>query len=526
MAGPTDLQQARGLVEQSIALLQLQQVEQALQCLNQALQLVPNLPSALVKRATVLQALARHREALADFDVCLALSPQLSHLKPQRDLSLQAVLAEIDSELPSSQVPASLWFERAQLLMRARYDDAALDSFRQTLAIDATHIDVLINMGNLLLRMNRRDESLACYQRILEIDPGNVIALFNRGNLLQQDARYREALYCYDAALLQRPKMPEVLMEKAHCHLALGEWHQGWPLFESRWDTQQLRNAKLETAAPMWRGETLNASQILLLWSEQGLGDTLQFIRFLTLVAQRAQSIVLRVPATLKALLAHVAARIDTAITVIDNSELLPAHAAHCPLMSLPLVFDITPDNLPQQVRYISASSVNAEKWADVLGSKNKPRIGIVWAGGQRLLNNPTRDMRLELLQPLFSIDAQWIGLQQSMSEADGVLLKQIPQLDNVGDQLSDFADTAGLVAQLDLLISIDSSVAHLAGALGKPVWLLLRKSGEWRWMHDRDDTSWYPQHRLFRQQQHGDWDEPVQRIAHALPVFIAGVGS
>jgi tetratricopeptide (TPR) repeat protein len=524
MSTPTDLQYARGLVEQSLVFLQQQQVEQALQYLNDALQVVPNLPSALVKRASVLQAVGRHREALADFNICLALSPKLSHLKSQRDLSLQAALIEIDAQLTSSQKPASAWLDRAMLLMQAQHDDAALASFQQVLAIDAAHVDALINMGNLLLRLNRREESLSCYQRLLEIDPGNVIALFNRGNLLQQDARYREALACYDAALQAKQDLPEALMEKAHCQLALGEWLQGWPLFESRWDTEQLRNAKLQTVAPMWRGESLGESQTLLLWAEQGLGDSLQFVRFLPMVAQRAQSIVLRVPASLKALLSHVATRIDSIIVVIENSEQLPAHFAQCPLMSLPLVFAMKLDGLKVQIPYLSAPLTNSEKWKTALGSKRKPRIGIVWAGGQRLLNNPTRDMPLESLMPLFAVDAQWIGLQQSMPDTDATLTQQIPQLSNVGDQLSDFADTAGLLEQLDLLISIDSSVAHLAGALGKPVWLLLRKSGEWRWMHDRDDTPWYPQHRLFRQQRHGDWDEPIQRIANALPAFVAGI--
>jgi tetratricopeptide (TPR) repeat protein len=522
MATPADLQRARGLVENSIALLQQQQIESALQCLNEALQAVPNLPSALVKRASVLQALGRHRQALDDFNVCLALSPKLAHLKPQRDLSLQAVLAEIDVQLTSSEDPASLWCERAMLLMRALQDDAALDGFRQALASDAGHIDALINMGNLLLRLNRRDEALSCYQRILQIDPGNVIALFNSGNVMQQDGRYQEALACYDAALQYRRDLPEALMEKAHCHLALGEWEQGWRLFESRWDTQQLRNAKLQTDALMWKGEMLDASQVLLLWAEQGLGDTLQFVRFLPTIVQRAQTIVLRVPASLKALVVHAVAQIGATIIVIENSEPLPAHAMHCPLMSLPLVLVKTPDNLTVQASYLFAPSASSEKWNRALGGKVKPRIGIVWAGGQRLLNNPTRDMRLELLLPLFALDAQWIGLQQSMSDADAALLQQIPQINNVGDQLMDFADTAGLVTQLDLLISIDSSVAHLAGAMGKPVWLLLRKSGEWRWMQERDDSVWYPGHRLFRQQRHGNWLAPIQEILAELPQFIA----
>jgi hypothetical protein len=301
----------------------------------------------------------------------------------------------------------------------------------------------------------------------------------------------------------------------------------GWPLFEARWDTEQLRRAKLQSAAPMWRGEALDDTRVLLLWAEQGLGDTLQFVRYLPLIAQRASRIVLRVPTALQSLIDDFAARTAAAsgasIAVIRNLPTLPAHDLHCPLMSLPLVFGSDLQSLPTDVPYLNAPEASVEKWRNILGERSKPRIGIVWAGGQRLLNNPTRDMPLRTLLPLFGYEVEWFSLQQSISAADAAILAQMPQVRCVGDEFADFADTAGLVQQLDLLVSIDSSVAHLAGALGKPVCLMLRKAGEWRWLHDHADSPWYPKHRIFRQLSHGAWESVVRDIGEQLKALTQG---
>jgi hypothetical protein len=331
----------------------------------------------------------------------------------------------------------------------------------------------------------------------------------------QQNGRYREALSSYDMALAGRPDLPEVLVEQAHCRLALGEFQAGWPLFEARWDTEQLRGAKLKTAAPLWRGETVGAAAVLLLWAEQGFGDTLQFVRYLPLVASRVENVVLRVPVGLRALIA--AMENGHSIHVIGDDEPLAPHDLHCPLMSLPLAFGTDVQTIPAAVPYLKAPAAVAARWRTELGARRKPRIGLVWAGGQRLLNNPTRDMRLELLRPLLQHDAEWFSLQKSMSDDDLLTLETMPPMRCVGDELANFADTAGLIEQLDLIISVDSAVAHLAGALGKPVCLMLRKSGEWRWMQRRTDSPWYPSHRIFRQHTHGDWAHVVQEIAQHL---------
>ena len=529
MSSGPELEQAVGLIAQCTPLLHAQRFDDALDCLNQALQIVPDYPVALAKRGVVLQMMGRHREAITDFDRCLAIKSGLSHVDVMRARSLRAVLADLESNLNQDPPQVSGLYERGLLLLRLQHDAEALASFQWVTDLDARHVGALNSMGNCLLRMNRHDEALACYEKILSFAPNDVIALVNRGNVLQQNARYHDALASYAAALTLRPGFAEVLIEEAHCQLALGDLHAGWPLFEARWDTEQLRHARLKTDAPMWRGEVAGDNGVLLLWAEQGLGDTLQFVRYLPMVVERMPHVILRVPASLKSLIAYFAERVAetsakaVSIAVVGNDQLPEIHNAHdlhCPLMSLPMIFGSDLQSLPAANPYLHAPESRVEKWRSKLGMASKPRIGIVWAGGQRLLNNPTRDMRLDLLLPLLEYDADWFSLQQSISSADAAILAQIPELRSVGDELTDFADTAGLIAQLDLIISIDSSVAHLAGALGKPVWLMLRKSGEWRWMHGRDDTPWYPHHRLFRQHTHGEWQAVVQEMVQHFQLF------
>jgi tetratricopeptide (TPR) repeat protein len=511
-----DIERLVGLIAQSISLLHAQRGDEALRCLDEALCIFPDFPPALVKRGIVLQALSRHSESIADFDRCLMLKPDLSHVRELRDASLRAALERLDLNLASGSEQVRTLFERGELLLRMQRDAEALASYRQALECDPRHVGALNQMGNLLLRLNRHDDALACYECILSYMPNDVIGLFNRGNVLQQEARYHDALSSYATALVGKPDFPEILIEQAHCRLAMGEFQTGWLLFEARWKTEQLRGAKLKTNAPMWRGETLDGSAGLLLWAEQGLGDTIQFIRYLPLVLQRVEKVVVRAPANLRELIAIIGNGIS--FDVVDNDEQLIPHDMHCPLMSLPLIFNTTLDSIPGDIPYLKAPDAKAALWHSKLGARSsKPRIGLVWSGGQRLLNNPTRDMRLEQLRPLLEYEAEWISLQKSISDADLRVLETMPPIRCMGDALVDFTDTAGLIEQLDLIISVDSAVAHLAGALGKPVWLMLRKSGEWRWMQGRGESPWYPSHRIFRQQTHGEWTHVVQELVQNL---------
>ncbi|MBV8633086.1 MAG: hypothetical protein JO002_01225, partial [Burkholderiaceae bacterium] len=259
----------------------------------------------------------------------------------------------------------------------------------------------------------------------------------------------------------------------------------------------------------------------LLLWAEQGLGDTLQFLRYLPMAAERVGQVVLRVPAGLSDLSCEMAGASPN-VTVIAQDHELPSHDLHCPLMSLPLAFETMPQTVPN-LPYLRVPGERGEKWKEAFGPRGKPRIALVWSGGQRRLNNPTRDMPLAALQHLVdAIDADWVSLQKEVSEADAALLAKLPQIHRLDRDLEDFADTAAILAQTDLLISVDTAVAHLAGAMGKPVWLALRKASEWRWLGQAEDRPWYPSMRQFRQLEHGDWNAPIEAMKKQLVETLA----
>ncbi len=500
---------AVALIARSIAFQQGGQAEAAVACLNQALDLVPDFPPALVKRGTLLLLLGQPRAALADFDRCLEPPAGMTHVVPLRNAAIQALL----DELSTNPTTAARSCEQAELLTRLGRDAEAMARYRQALDIDREHHGAWNGMGNLLLRLNRHAEALTCYESILAFSPNDAIALFNRGNVLQQEEAYDEALACYEKALLARPNFAEIMMEQAHCHLALGNWQQGLNLFETRWSTAQLRGARLPTAAPRWHGEHVPGAT-LLLWTEQGFGDTLQFVRHVPWAASLVARVVLRAPASLCSLLQCMA---NDRVTILSQDQPLPPHDLHCPLMSLPLASGAAPHSMAQAAAYLSAPVEQQNAMQALLGQKSRPRIGLVWAGGQRRLNNPTRDLPLPTLSPLLAFDAEWFSLQKPLAESDRLTLAQHPAIRCMDQHLADFADTAALLTQLDLLISVDTAVAHLAGALGVPTWLLLRKSGEWRWQCHPGMTPWYLHHRLLRQTQHGDWHAPIATALAAL---------
>ena len=508
-------EQIVALIARSVALQQQGLNDAALACLDEACVLAPDFPVTLVKRGALLMTLGKPRAALLDFDRCL-LRQAVAHVLPLRDAALQAALRELESR----QDDAPLCCERAALLERTGRNDEAEAAYRRALELDPQSHPGWIGLGNLLLRTNRPDEALRCYDAVLVHAPDDLTALFNRGNALQKEGRFAEAFASYAAAAQKQPEhvenSAEIRMEQAHCRLATGDWQAGWPLFESRWQTRQLQGAKLQTAAPQWPGEAMPHAT-LLLWAEQGLGDTLQFLRYLPMAAECAGRVVLRVPAGLS-ILCREMARVLPNVAVVTQDEVLPAHDAHCPLMSLPLAFGTTPQSLPQNLPYLHAPDEYTEKWKDTLGSGDKPRIALVWSGGQRRLNNPTRDMPLSALLPLLDcIDAQWLSLQKDVSDGDAATLAEYSQIRRLDQDLHDFADTAAILAQVDLLISVDTAVAHLAGAVGKATWLLLRKASEWRWLGQADGSPWYAGHAFFRQSEHGDWNAVAETIKTRL---------
>jgi hypothetical protein len=293
----------------------------------------------------------------------------------------------------------------------------------------------------------------------------------------------------------------------------MGRFGEGWRDYESRWKTEAFQ--RRDFVQPLWMGTEPLDGRTILLHAEQGLGDTLQFVRYAPLLARSGAKVVLEVQPALLSLLSEI-----DGIAAIPQGEKLPPFDLHCPLMSLPLAFGTELDSIPAEIPYLRVSADRASKWRERLGERRVPRIGIAWAGSAAHKNNRRRSIALERFVPLFAVDGvELVSLQKELSPADAGMLAEHGAL-QLGEELGDFADTAAVISLLDLVVSVDTSVVHLAGAIGRPVWALIPFAPDFRWMLAREDSPWYPTVRLFRQPQLSDWDSVLERVRVELDLL------
>jgi hypothetical protein len=294
--------------------------------------------------------------------------------------------------------------------------------------------------------------------------------------------------------------------------LITGDLPRGWVEYQWRRKAPIAGLSPRDFPQALWLGEQEIAGKTILLHSEQGFGDSIQFCRYAPLVAARGARVIMEVEAPLRNLMTGLAGTAE----IVAKGSPLPDFDLQCPLPSLPLAFKTGLDTIPQNMPYLRAPKQAMAHWAALLGAKRSPRIGLAWAGNTRHVRDGERSMRLRDLLPLLDIDATFVSLQKEVRAGDAEILAN-SGMRRFGEQLGDFSDTAGLISQLDLVISVDTGVAHLAGALGKPVWILLTHAPDWRWLLDRDDTPWYPTARLFRQADSREWGSVVARVGEAL---------
>ena len=505
-------QEVIDLIAEAISLRHEKRYEDALGRLEEAIRIDPKFFPVLVEKGIILFELARYEEAIESFDLFLKCTGN-SQVRELRDSCLKHSLAICDRTLAGGPPNMDLLLKRGGILQRLHRFEDAVYTYNLALEIHVNNmVEVINSRGNALLHLNRSEEALESYSRALELSPCNAFLLYNRANVLQKLSRINEAIESYDRALAFKPDMAEAKMERSHCRLVMGDFQRGFKEYEARWETSFLKAVKLESPAPLWLGQAPLAGKTILLWAEQGFGDTIQFLRYVPLVARNAGLTILRLPTLLKSL----AGTLDCPVSIITFED-LPPHDFNCPLMSLPLAFGTTLESIPANVPYLKAKPDLVEKWHNELGPRTRPRIGLVWAGRRREPINLTRDMGLEVLAPLTRLDVEIISLQKEIPDQDKTLIESMPRIARLGEKLSDFEETAALIENLDLVISVDTVIAHLAGALGKPVWVMLRSSGEWRWLLKRSDSPWYPTARLFRQTKPGDWAGVVRDITRQL---------
>ena len=472
------------------ALEALDRLEEALQCLDLALVVDPHNRADLRNRGIVLTKLGRFDEAAETYNTALAAYPNDSDLLVRRAM----ILNQID--------------RRAE----------ALESVDRAVSLKPDDPDVLNSRVIILDNLGRYTDALNDIDRMLSLQPTHIDAINNSGMILARMGKFSEALACYNRSLTINPNQPQALYNRSLIRLALRDWIRGFQEFESRWNTTPLNKTRLTGLGTLWLGgdEDLNRKRVLL-YHEQGYGDTLQCVRYASLIANRGATVILAVPPALESLVRSV----PGVSQVTAGAQILPPHDYQAPLMSLPLAFRTTPDTVPGNVPYLYADADLVGAWQGRLGPRTVPRIGLVWGGRRYAPINYPRDVRLAALRPLFSLGAEFISLQTEMSAVDEAALEQMGSIRQFRGLLTDFAQTAALIENLDLVVTVDTAIAHLAGALGKPVWLMNRYASCWRWLQEGSGSPWYPTLRQFRQTTVGDWTSVVAAVRNALSEFI-----
>ena len=437
---------------------------------HRAVTLKEDYPKAWVNLGNARLAQHRPADALAAFDRAATLAPHLS------------------------QVHAN----RGSAFLRLEQEEQAADGGRA-------------DLGDLL------EQAEASFRRALELDPDRIDTLINLGVVLSTRHRLEESLAVYRKALALTPDLPELHHNYAMVLIQSRRFREGWREYEWRWKTRRTSANRPMSHRPRWQGEPLEGRTVLFC-SEQGFGDTIQFVRYAPLIAERGGRVILRVQRPLIRLLAG----LDGISGIVGRGDPEPPHDCHLPMMSAPMVFATEWETVPAAIPYLAADPARAEAWRERLSALAPLRVGLVWSGEPRLTDhemattNRRRSIAPERFAPLAAVPGvALVGLQFGTA-AQAAGQAPFPIFDAMAG-VSDFADTAAIVAALDLVVSVDTSVAHLAGAMGKPVWILSRYDGCWRWPPDREDSPWYPTARIFHQESPGDWTGVIARIRDAL---------
>ena len=400
----------------------------------------------------------------------------------------------------------------------------ALSHYQQAIEYCPESSRTFNNLGNAYRELDLLDEAIISFERAIELDPNYAEAFSNLGWTLFRLQEYQQSKEYFKKAIKINPSLSPAVFNLSLCQLTLGEFEEGWINYEERMK-QPLYQKKIDPLnKPQWDGSQELDGKAIYIHAEQGLGDTIQFCRYIKLLAARGAKVLFEPQVQLKRLLKN----IDGVSQLLESGQVIPPYDYHCPLMSLPLAFKTNQDTIPNDVPYIFSEESKKIYWKEKLAAISGLKVGLVWSGGFRPNNpelwgvNQRRNMSFELISQLNTEGIEFFSLQKGEG-AEAELKKykdklwQSDNLHNFADELHDFSDTAALIEQLDLVISVDTSTAHLAGAMGKPVWILNRFDGCWRWLSNGDESEWYPTAKLYRQKKNGRWDEVIEKIKNDL---------
>lgn len=482
---------------------------------DRVLALTPKDAETLLLRGVSQAALARYEDALASYDAALAAGLTRSEVHANRGAALASLsrheeaVAASDQALALTSNDAAALFNRGASLEALGRASEAIDSLTRAIAIDPTHALAHAVRSTALANLGRFDEALSDIDFAIERQPERIDYWDRRGHALITANRVTDAIAAYDRLLAANPNDGDAVYAKGAAYLFDGDFKRGFELYEARW-TMRDGQPPMPGSAPVWLGREPLTGKRIVVQTEQGFGDLFQFCRFIPALAERGATVIVQErPQTLTLL--KTLAGVDS---LISSREPQPPADFRIPLASLMLALDVQLEDLPGPIPYLAAEPERVAAWREKLGPL-KRRIGVCWSGGGGKRQHMSRRLDDEALDLLLSADVELISLQMDAG-AEASILKA-HGVREFGRDTAEFADLAALIETLDLVITIDTGVAHLAGALGKPVWILLPYHPDWRWLQDREDTPWYPTARLFRQKVFGEWRGAVEAVLAAL---------
>jgi tetratricopeptide (TPR) repeat protein len=503
-----------------ITLKQMGRLSDALNVFDKAVQLKPDDAELWKHLGGVLTALDRPADALLSFRHVLQLDPRHFEAAYQSGVLLhrfehfEEALAQLDLCCELRPDHARALQMRARVLRGLKRYEECLADARRAHALDPADPVTCNNIGDALLWLGRDDESLPWFDKALALKPDFVEVLLNKGFALFGMHRFKEASGTYRRLLAVDPANAKAAWQLAHLKLLAGDYESGWTEREARWRSADFSPDYPKFSQARWLGQDSIEGKTILVHVDEGLGDTLQFARYLPLLAARCARVVLVAQDALCPLLSGVS---GVSQCIPFSARLYPPFDMHCPLMSLPLAFGATLDTIPPANYLPLIPAERIQTWEKRLGPHDRLRVGLVWSGNPKQGNDRNRSMPLKTLVPVLDVDATFISLQKDIRPDDKALLKERAEIVDLTSDLTDFVETAALISCLDLVITVCTSVAHLAGTLGRPTWVMLPYLSDWRWLLDRSDSPWYPSVRLFRQDATRDYEGVVESVRTQL---------
>ncbi|CEN56281.1 tetratricopeptide repeat protein [Candidatus Methylopumilus turicensis] len=542
------------------ALQATNQLQAAIDSYNQAIDLNPDYFEAYSNRGNALQSLKQYQEAIASYEKAIRLNPHFAEAYSNQGNVLQELkqfetaVASYDQAIRLNPNYFEAYSNRGNALRKAKFYDIAIASHAQAIKLNPNYAEAYCNRGNVYLALSNLDQAIVDFNKAinlkpqffeaysnrgraylerrqydkamadldkaLSINPHYIPALIHRGNTIKDlkpinSTSAKQAMANYDKAINIDPEFADAYFNKALLKLLLGEYEEGWALYEWRWKGGDL--ALRNFSQSLWLGDTAIKDKIILIHVEQGLGDAIQFCRYIAMVEGLApKQIILEAPEAIISLLST----LKNEVTLIKQGDAIPEFDLHCPMMSLPHAFKTNVSSIPAEIPYVFAEKNKTKEWRDKLGLKSPLKIGLVWSGSTTHKNDHNRSLLLKQLTPLLDLPFEFHSLQKEIRPNDLDTLNALKQIHQHQDALNDFSDTAALIENMDLVISVDTSVAHLAGVLGKKVFILLPFAPDYRWMLDRSDSPWYPTATLFRQPEIDDWKSVIHQVRLALHDF------